>query len=200
MLTERNLRWAGHVARREETRLPRILLTAHARHSRPIGRPEQTFAHGLKRSLRMRVRQIHEHLGQGDLIRGRNAYDIANALRFTGNLSKPVRVDCTVITGGIPKLGLDIAENHLEVRKVKTQTARNAGIRVGDYLVRVGGREVKTGQDVRDAVRETSENGEIRCRFLRRHVEGEDTWIDIAKNREVWTDLVYELFHNAKDY
>jgi hypothetical protein len=55
-------------------------------------------------------------------------------------------------------------------------------------------------QDVRDAARETFENGEIRCRFLRRHVEGEDTWIDIAKNREVWTDLVYELFHNAKDY
>ena len=106
-------------------------------------------------------------------------------------------MDCTVITGGIPKLGLDIAENPLEVRKVKTQAARNAGIRVGDYLVRVGGREVKTGQDVLDAVRETSENGEIRCRFLRRHVEGEDTWIDIAKNREVWTDLVYELFHNA---
>ena len=117
MLTERNLRWAGHVARREETRLPRILLTAHARHSRPTGRPEQTFAHGLKRSLRMRVRQIHEHLGPDDLIRGRNAYDIANALRFTGNLSKPVRVDCTVITSGIPKLGLDIAENPLEVRK-----------------------------------------------------------------------------------
>ena len=39
-----------------------------------------------------------------------------------------------------------------------------------------------------------------KCRFLRGHVEGEDTWIDIAKNREVWTDLVYELFHNAKDY
>ena len=69
-----------------------------------------------------------------------------------------------------------------------------------NLFVRVGGREVKTGQEVRDAVRETSENGEIRCRFLRRHVEGEDTWIDIANNREVWTDLVYELFHNAKDY
>ena len=64
---------------------------------------------------------------------------------------------------------------------MKTQAARNAGIRVGDYLARAGGREVKTGQDVRDAVRDTSENGEIRCRFLRRHVEGEDTWIDIAK-------------------
>ena len=34
----------------------------------------------------------------------------------------------------------------------------------------------------------------------RRHVEGEDTWVDIAKNREVWTDVVYELFHNANDY
>ena len=101
---------------------------------------------------------------------------------------------------GIPKLGLDIAANPLEVMKVKTQAARNAGIRVGDYLVQVGGRKVITGQDVRDAVRELSENGETRCRFHRRHVEGEDTWIDIAKDREVWTDLVYELFHNAKDY
>ena len=55
-------------------------------------------------------------------------------------------------------------------------------------------------QDVHDAVRETSGNGEIKCRFHRRHVEGEDTWIDIAKNREVWTDVVYELFHNANDY
>ena len=200
MLTERNLRWAGHVARREETRLPRILLTAHVRRTRPIGRPEQTFAHGLKRSLNVRVRQIHEHLGPDDRIRGKNAYDIANALRFTGNLAKPVKVDCTVITGGIPKLGLDIAKNPLEVTKVKTQAARNAGIRVGDYLVRIGGRKVKTGQDVRDAIRELSENGETTCRFLRRHVKGEDTWIDIAKNREVWTDLVYELFHNAKDY
>ena len=156
MLTERNLRWAGHVARREETRLPRILLTAHVRRTRPIGRPEQTFAHGLKRSLNVRIRQIHEHLGPDDRIRGKNAYDIANALRFTGNLAKPVKVDCTVITGGIPKLGLDIAKNPLEVTKVKTQAARNAGIRVGDYLVRVGGRKVKTGQDVRDAVRELS--------------------------------------------
>ena len=81
-----------------------------------------------------------------------------------------------------------------------SQAARIAGIRVGDYLVRIGGRGVKTCQDVRDAVRETSENGEIRCRLHRWHVKGEDTWIDIAKNREVWTDLVYELFHNAKDY
>ena len=148
----------------------------------------------------MRIRQIHEHLGPGDRIGGRNAYDVANALRFTGNLSKPVKVDCTVITGREPKLGLDIAEDPLEVTKVKTQAARDAGIRVGDYLVSVGGRKVKTGHDVRDAVRETCENGEIRCRFHRRHVEGEDTWIDIAKRRELWTDLVYELFHNAKDY
>ena len=31
------------------------------------------------------------------------------------------------------------------------------------------------------AWRETCENGEIRCRFHRWHVKGEDTWIDIAK-------------------
>ena len=200
MLTERNLRWAGHVARMEETRLPRVLLTSHVRNRRPPGRPEQTFAHGLKRSLNVRIRQIHEHLGPDDQIRGKNAYDVANALRFTGNLSKPIKVDCTVITNDTPNIVISLTENSLEVRNVTTQAARNAGIRVGDYLVRVGGREVKTCQDVHDAVRESSENGEIRCRFHRRHVEGEDTWIDIAKNREVWTDVVYELFHNAKDY
>ena len=199
MLTERNLRWAGHIARREETRLPRILLTAHVRHKRPKGRPEQTFAHGLKRSLKVRVRQIHEHLGPEDRIKGKNAYDVANALRFTGNLSKPVTVDCIVTTDGTT-IGLDITKDSLEVTRVITQAARFAGIRVGDYLMRVGGREVKTCQDVHDAVRETCENGEIRCRFHRWHVKGEDTWIDIAKNREVWTDLVYELFHTAKDY
>ena len=81
-----------------------------------------------------------------------------------------------------------------------TQAARDAGIRVGDYLVRVGGRALKTCYDVRDAVRKTYENGEIRCRFHRRYKECEDAWIDIAKCREVWTDLVYELFHNNKDY
>ena len=107
MLTERNLRWAGHVARMEETRLPRILLTAHVRHRRPQGRPQQTFAHGLTRSLNVRIRQIHEYLGPGDLIGGRNAYNVANALRFIGNLSKPVKVDCTVITCDIPELGID---------------------------------------------------------------------------------------------
>ena len=105
-----------------------------------------------------------------------------------------------MFTNGRPALGVSITEDNLEVRNVATQAARNAGIRVGDYLVRVGGREVKTCQDVHDAVRETSGNGEIKCRFHRRHVEGEDTWIDIAKNREVWTDVVYELFHNANDY
>ena len=129
MLTERNLRWAGHIARREETRLPRILLTAHVRHKRPKGRPEQTFAHGLKRSLKVRVRQIHEHLGPEDRIKGKNAYDVANALRFTGNLSKPVTVDCIVTTDGTT-IGLDITEDSLEVTRVITQAARFAGIRL----------------------------------------------------------------------
>ena len=46
-------------------------------------------------------------------------------------------------------------------------------------------------EDVRDSINRTHDIAWNLC---------EDTWIDIAKNREVWTDLVYELFHNAKDY
>ena len=26
------------------------------------------------------------------------------------------------------------------------------------------------------------------------------TWIDIANDRKLWTSLVYELFHDAKNY
>ncbi len=30
--------------------------------------------------------------------------------------------------------------------------------------------------------------------------EGDPTWIDIANDRKLWTSLVYELFHDAKNY
>ena len=72
----------------------------------------------MKRSLNVRIRQIHEHLGPDDQIRGKNAYDVANALRFTGNLSKPIKVDCTVITNDMPNLVISLTENSLEVRNV----------------------------------------------------------------------------------
>ena len=70
MLTERNLRWAGHVARMPPTRLPRKLLTAHVPHKRPIGRPFQTFGHAVARSLKVRTNQILEFLGPDDQIKG----------------------------------------------------------------------------------------------------------------------------------
>ena len=38
------------------------------------------------------------------------------------------------------------------------------------------------------------------CRVRRYYIEGDPTWIDIANDRKLWTSLVYELFHDAKNY
>ena len=38
------------------------------------------------------------------------------------------------------------------------------------------------------------------CRVRRSYREGDPTWIDIANDRKLWTSLVYELFHDAKNY
>ena len=54
------LRWAGHVARMPEERLPRKLLTGWVEHPRPHGRPEQTFGHALDKALKLRAKQIRK--------------------------------------------------------------------------------------------------------------------------------------------
>ncbi len=48
----RTLRWVGHVARMDKTRLPRRLLTAWATNSRPIGGTEMTYGRSLERWLK----------------------------------------------------------------------------------------------------------------------------------------------------
>ena len=58
MITERVLRWAGHVARMRRGRLPRALLTGWVAAPRPTGRPEQTFGHALNNALKLRADQI----------------------------------------------------------------------------------------------------------------------------------------------
>ena len=40
------------------TRLPRALLTGWVGEKRPLGRPEQTFGHALKRNLYLRAKQL----------------------------------------------------------------------------------------------------------------------------------------------
>ena len=60
MVTRRMLRWAGHVARMPEERLPRKLLTGWVEHPRPHGRPEQTFGHALDKALKLRAKQIRK--------------------------------------------------------------------------------------------------------------------------------------------
>ena len=54
MLRTRQLRWAGHVARMDFSRLPRRLLSCWVRRNRPRGRPQTSCCHqilGLVRSL-----------------------------------------------------------------------------------------------------------------------------------------------------
>ena len=58
LITTRMMRWAGHVARMDWLkRTPRILLTGWVENRRPIGRPQTTFGHALKRCLRFRADQ-----------------------------------------------------------------------------------------------------------------------------------------------
>ena len=53
MFIQRTLRWAGHVARMDESRLPRILLYSElASGTRPVGRPKKRWKDQLKHSLR----------------------------------------------------------------------------------------------------------------------------------------------------
>jgi hypothetical protein len=48
----RALRWVGHVARMDKTRLPRRLLTAWVANSRPTGGTEMTYVRSLERLLK----------------------------------------------------------------------------------------------------------------------------------------------------
>ena len=91
MLTERNLRWGGHVARMKPDRMPRLLLTAWVNNKRPIGRPEQTFGHALKRSLVLRAKQIEKSFTPEEMIYTRKTSEIVEALRRTGYIYKKDR-------------------------------------------------------------------------------------------------------------
>jgi hypothetical protein len=58
MITARQMRWAGHVARMENDRGPRMLLTGYVQHPRPGGRPLQSFGHSLKKCLKSRAESM----------------------------------------------------------------------------------------------------------------------------------------------
>ena len=205
MLTERNLCWAGHVARMPPTRLPRMLISAHVHHKRPKQRPFQTFGHACGRSMKVRIAQIHQFLGpddelEGDDGRSWNAFVVANCLRWRGDLGKPVYVDCKVHRGplGTDSLGVWI-DGGLRVVGCTHERARNAGFFLYDRLVQVNKVSVSSLLEVQNALNST-DKVEIVCRVERRHTPGDPTWIDIANDRTLWTSLVYELFHDAKDY
>ena len=51
-VTRRQLRWAGHVARMDFSRLPRKLLSSWVRAKRPHGSPQFTYGRGLRKALR----------------------------------------------------------------------------------------------------------------------------------------------------
>ena len=59
----RALRWAGHVARMSEARLPKLFLSAWVYNARPNGRPQYTFGHALNRHV---VRAFDAYLEHTD--------------------------------------------------------------------------------------------------------------------------------------
>ena len=51
-VTQRQLAWAGHVARREHARIPQKFLSSWVTSKRPRGAPEFTYGRGLVKSLK----------------------------------------------------------------------------------------------------------------------------------------------------
>ena len=51
-ITQRQLRWAGHVARMDQSRLPRKMLSSWVRNKRPLGCPRFTYGRGLNKALK----------------------------------------------------------------------------------------------------------------------------------------------------
>ena len=49
----RFLRWAGHVARMDNSRLPKKFLSSWVQHPRPVGAPRMTFGRTLEKALKM---------------------------------------------------------------------------------------------------------------------------------------------------
>ena len=52
LVTQRQLRWAGHVSRMDYTRLPRKMLSAWVRSKRPRGAPRFTYGRSLRKALK----------------------------------------------------------------------------------------------------------------------------------------------------
>ena len=51
-ISKRQLRWAGHVARMPNSRLPRKMLSCWVHHKRPRGAPQMTYGRSLRKLLR----------------------------------------------------------------------------------------------------------------------------------------------------
>ena len=51
-LSKRQLRWAGHVARMPNNRLPRKMLSCWIDHKRPRGAPQMTYGRSLRKVLK----------------------------------------------------------------------------------------------------------------------------------------------------
>ena len=132
-----------------------------------------------------------------------NAYTVANALRWRG-APNTVVVDCTVDRGseGSLPLGIKLDTNSLCVTEVYHTRAAKAGFRVGDKIQKIQKAKVETIIEVVGRLDALNARGKstVVCRVRRSYREGDPTWIDIANDRKLWTSLVYELFHDAKNY
>ena len=107
MIASRQLRWAGHVARMDKTRGPRMLMTSFVQNNRPLGRPVQSFGHSLRKFLILRADSMNEHqLKQSidiqldpnsDVLTRITGYELQAALRRTTHLLKNQKGELTWI-------------------------------------------------------------------------------------------------------
>ena len=59
LLARKLLRWAGHIVRMKNSRLPRRLLSAWCAHKRPMGGPKRTYGRGIIRQLHKSNIDVH---------------------------------------------------------------------------------------------------------------------------------------------
>jgi exonuclease III len=131
-LESRCLRWAGHVARMDMDRLPRMLLTSWCPSSRVRGRPRMSFGHTIKKF----IIKLNDKLDDPDAtawdptLTGRDARN--EQWRWTELASDKNKWRVIIQrTNGWREREKDAAEAKAEAARVRARATRSRGARVG---------------------------------------------------------------------
>ena len=128
MVASRQLRWVGKVARMDDSRTPKQLMTAWVNAQRPRGRPEQTFGHSLKKFLNLRAKlnahawHLHFDLTAKDgSSRTISATELSKALKRTNGRYGPGVLTWVHITS-YPRLWQKVVTNNYKDRATNNAT------------------------------------------------------------------------------